>query len=136
MEPRKYILYAEDDEEDQDLLQLAFRSLPEYTLITFEDGDSLLDYFSTTPNTISLVLLDMNMPKSDGITILKRMRSDVALADLPVIIYTTSCDPAIRAQALQLHAELIIKPSRYKDFEMVRDEMVSFLKKKALTPLM
>lgn len=61
----------------------------------FSDGQAVLDFFakgvSNRPDTY-LVLLDIRMPKVDGIEVLRRLKSDPVLAKLPVIMLTTTDD--------------------------------------------
>jgi len=58
------------------------------------DGQAVLDFFAKGvdhPDTF-MVLLDIRMPKVDGIEVLRRLKSDPALAKLPVIMLTTTDD--------------------------------------------
>ena len=58
------------------------------------DGQAVLDFFAkgvAHPDTF-MVLLDIRMPKVDGIEVLRRLKSDPALAKLPVIMLTTTDD--------------------------------------------
>ena len=61
----------------------------------FRDGQAILDFFfkdRPTPGDAFLVLLDIRMPKVDGIEVLRRIKSDPNLRRLPVIMLTTTDD--------------------------------------------
>src|SRR3954465_4380962 len=61
----------------------------------FRDGQAILDFFNQgrPSNTESyLILLDIRMPKVDGIEVLRRLKADPKLRNLPVIMLTTTDD--------------------------------------------
>src|SRR4249920_3879157 len=61
----------------------------------FRDGQALLDFFARLPkgsHESFLVLLDIRMPKIDGIEVLRRLKKDPELSRLPVIMLTTTDD--------------------------------------------
>src|SRR5512147_1764410 len=94
----KRILLAEDDPRDVELTLLA---LEEHKLanevIVVEDGEAALDYllrrgkFSDRPNgNPAVIMLDLKMPKLDGLEVLAAIRSDERLRTIPVVILTSS----------------------------------------------
>lgn len=69
-------------------------------ILRLKDGRETLDFFfrsggglKAEPNSGYLLLLDIKMPKIDGITVLRRLKEDEALRKLPVIMLTTTDDP-------------------------------------------
>jgi CheY-like chemotaxis protein len=86
----------------------------------FSDGQAVLDFFAkgvaNHPDTY-LVLLDIRMPKVDGIEVLRRLKADPALARLPVIMLTTTDDTREinRCYALGCNG-YIQKPVDYEKF--------------------
>jgi CheY-like chemotaxis protein len=65
----------------------------------------------------NLILLDLNLPRHDGMEILQHVRQDCQLADVPVIIFTSSDSPADRLSATHLGVTRFIrKPSLLDDF--------------------
>ena len=61
----------------------------------FRDGQAILDFFfkdRPAPGDAFLVLLDIRMPKIDGIEVLRRLKADPGLRKLPVIMLTTTDD--------------------------------------------
>ncbi len=90
------VLYAEDDENDVFLLQRAFQKANFPGLEVVHDGQQAVDYLSACGRdpvkcpVPSLVLLDINMPFLSGLEVLAWMRNQPAVADLPVVVFTSS----------------------------------------------
>ncbi|MBF0422561.1 MAG: response regulator [Magnetococcales bacterium] len=93
------VLLAEDNEPDQRMVQRGFaRAKLAVRLYTVDDGEACLDFLyhrgafadaqSSPPP--DLLLLDINMPRMDGLEVLRRIRADERLNTLPVVILTTS----------------------------------------------
>lgn len=90
----------------------------------FRDGQAVLDYFfkpganpSAEPNQMYLVLLDIRMPKVDGIEVLRRLKSDRELHKLPVIMLTTTDDAREVERCHELGCNVYIqKPVDYERF--------------------
>ena len=94
------------------------------------DGQLVLDYFArgvAHPDTF-LVLLDIRMPKVDGIEVLRRLKSDPALVKLPVIMLTTTDDTREinRCYALGCNG-YIQKPVDYEKFADVIRNLALFV---------
>ena len=125
MNQLKRILLVEDDPND---LELALEGLSEYNLlnqiVVARDGQEALDYlyrkgrFESRPegNPI-LILLDIKMPKVDGLTVLKQIRSDVNLRMIPVVILTSSKEErdVIEGYRLGVNA-FVVKPVVFHSF--------------------
>ena len=89
------LLIAEDDPDDQWLIQDAIEGacLPAVETHFVGDGVELIDYLQQKdqPQTKpSLVMLDLNMPRKDGRVALREIKADPDLADIPIVILTTS----------------------------------------------
>lgn len=93
------ILMADDDDDDYLLTQKALKqSKLLNTLCRVKDGEELLDYLrqegeyndGTYCGRPGVILLDLNMPRKDGREALKEIKSDPALKDIPVVVFTTS----------------------------------------------
>lgn len=97
----KTILLVEDNPDDRELMRLAFsRSQIEHNLIVFSDGFEALEYllregqYSDRENTLpALILLDLNLPRINGIEVLRRIRAHSELQLLPVVIISSSNEP-------------------------------------------
>ena len=86
----------------------------------FRDGQAVLDYFfkGTHPRPETyLILLDIRMPKVDGIEVLRRLKADPELRKLPVIMLTTTDDTREVERCHQLGCSVYIqKPVDYERF--------------------
>ncbi len=93
------ILMADDDADDRRLTQEAFEEGRLINDVRFvENGEQLLDYLrhegayappAEAPRP-GLILLDLNMPRKDGRTVLKELKGDPELRQIPVVVLTTS----------------------------------------------
>lgn len=123
---RKLILLAEDNLDDILLSQRAFKkSNVANELIVVKDGQECLDYLFAEgkykDRDISIIpeviLLDLKMPKMDGLEVLKRIREDVRTKHLPVVILTTSKEEKDIVQSYCLGANsYITKPVDFDQF--------------------
>jgi CheY-like chemotaxis protein len=103
---RKRILVIEDNPADIELLQLALDDARlQYVLIVIDDGAEALRFFrqegkyanSAVPD---LAILDLNLPKHDGIEIMAAVRANSAFAELPVAVLSSSSSPRDRSKLL------------------------------------
>lgn len=119
------VLFVEDRPEDADL---AIRSLRKHNLINkvklVEDGQEALDYlFKEGPyqgeNYMlpKLVLLDLKLPKVNGLEVLERMKSDPNLKKIPVVVLTSSNEDIDIKKAYELGVNsYIVKPVDFQKF--------------------
>ena len=92
------ILMADDDEDDRRLTREALREGRLANDLRFvENGEDLMDYLrrqgkfaGTDVPRPGLILLDLNMPRKDGRTVLKEIKGDPELRQIPVVVLTTS----------------------------------------------
>ncbi len=86
---KKKILIVEDDPTLMRSLRDVF-SMEGFDLLTAGDGEAAFE--SIVRNSPDLVLLDIILPKMDGMTLLKKLRADARFAQLPVIMLTNKDD--------------------------------------------
>ncbi len=119
------ILLIEDDDVDVMNVQRAFKkgniTSPLHVARHGLQGLEMLRGNSTAPATIStehlLILLDVNMPKMNGIEFLQALRADPKLKSIPVVMLTTSNEEKDRFSAYNLNvAGYIIKPVVFSAF--------------------
>ena len=125
------ILLAEDDPDDILLLRDAFSSLGAREVIDFADnGEQVLKKLQgdTNEELPDLIVVDVNMPRIGGMQTLERLKADKRLKDIPVLIYTTSTNPADEEKSFRLGAQgYIIKPSSFKKLVETAKFFMSFL---------
>lgn len=114
------ILLVEDDQVDVMNVKRAFdRNHITNPLFVAGDGIEGLRMLrtGTVPATRRLVLLDLNMPKMNGIEFLRELRGDPALALTPVVVLTTSNDERDKIDAYKLNvAGYLLKPVTFVNF--------------------
>jgi len=119
------IVLAEDDDGHAALVQRNLqRSGVTNEFVRVRDGQEALDYvlcrgqYAGREATGSLLLLlDINMPRVDGVEVLRRLKSDAATAKLPIIMLTTTDDPREVERCYQLGCSVYVtKPVRYDKF--------------------
>lgn len=110
--PAKSVFIADDDEDDRILLQYAFTlHSPECRLIFAEDGAALMDALRQGHFDPCLIILDMNMPRLNGLEALQLLRRNPAFIHKPIVILTTSSDPVDRQLAFSMGAsDFLTKP--------------------------
>ena len=102
------VLIVDDTADTRDLYSLYFRSLG-FTVITAPDGVAALDAAATQHPDV--VVMDLSMPRMDGVTAIRRMRQDPRSQDIPVILLTGYPERAIGYGALEAGAAaLLTKP--------------------------
>jgi CheY-like chemotaxis protein len=125
------LLVAEDDPDDQEFIQEAIAAVCPPTVETYfvDDGVALMDYFQgdeKPPTRPALIILDLNMPRKDGRAALREMKADGKLADIPVVILTTSNSDVDRNLCQQLGAEgFYRKPSRAAELKAIFMQLCS-----------
>lgn len=122
----KTILLVEDNPSDVGLTRRALeKSRISNDLVVVEDGQEALDYlFGTDPLTgqnvnelPALILLDLKLPKVDGLEVLRQIRADEHTRRLPVVILTTSSEEDDVAQSYDMGANSFIrKPVDFNQF--------------------
>lgn len=117
-EPERYnILMVEDELDDRKLAFQALRKSPFVNDIRcFASGDQLMDFFVNegfySGNLMSfmptIILLDIHVPGTDGLEILKKIRGHPSTADMPVVIITGDTSKALLEKARRLKANAFV----------------------------
>ena len=90
----------------------------ESTVLSFDDGDLALAHIQSEPTASFLILLDINMPKMNGIEFLKEIRNNPDLKHLSVFMVTTSSDESDIKDSYEHNvAGYILKPVDLSEFE-------------------
>jgi CheY-like chemotaxis protein len=117
------VLLADDNPSDVYLIREALREhAVDCMLHVVSDGKEALGVISgetgnADPASISLIILDLNLPRHDGIEILQKLRKSVDLGHIPVVVLTSSDSPRDRVLANELGATRYLrKPSNLEEF--------------------
>jgi len=108
---------ADDDEDDRFLVKSVFDTTWRDCDVVFAtDGVELMEKLEQPESRPALILLGLNMPRMDGFTALRQIRSASRLRAIPVIMFTTSSAPEHVLQAYELGANsFVTKPSSYTE---------------------
>jgi CheY-like chemotaxis protein len=119
------ILMVEDDPKD---VELTLTALEDYNLanevIVTRDGEEALDYlfcrgaFATRPNELpAVMLLDLKLPKVDGLEVLRQVKSDDKLKLIPVVVLTSSREEKDLVSSYRLGVNAyVVKPVDFHEF--------------------
>lgn len=120
MKNARPILLVEDDEIDRMMVRRAFRAFGiANPLLTAGDGEEALELLRSGGEELpALILLDLNMPRMNGIEFLHAVKSDEALRAIPVVILTTSNEPVDKRKCFRCSvAGYLVKPADHRRFE-------------------
>jgi two-component system, response regulator len=130
MEQLKRILFVDDSQRDR---ELALDALETYKIaneiITLRDGAEALDYLyrrgefaGRTCGQPAVILLDLKMPKVDGLEVLRQIKSDPKLRLIPVVMMTSSREEQDLVSSYELGVNAyVVKPVGFQEFvEAVR----------------
>jgi len=113
------ILLVEDNSADAELAIRAFQKNNfSHRIVHLEDGQEALNYLYDSVNeTPRLILLDVKMPKVDGIEVLRKLKSDENKKVIPVVMLTSSKEERDISDSYSLGANAyIVKPVNFTQF--------------------
>jgi chemotaxis family two-component system response regulator Rcp1 len=127
------ILLVEDNASDVDLLEIALKdSIFKLHLNVCSDGEQAMQFlnrerqFKSAPRP-DLVILDLNLPKKTGHEVLKEIKADPELCEIPVAVLTTAAQESDRPKILSYpSAQLFNKPFRFRDYKKVLQSIWDF----------
>lgn len=126
-------------EDNLDHAELVMRSFDEHRIANeirhFTDGQSALDYLLRQGKFVDpqssprpeLVLLDLRLPRVDGLDVLRAIKEDETLKTIPVVILTTSEAEKDIIETYKSHANsYLVKPLGFEDFRKLMDDLGSY----------
>ena len=135
MNPLKPILLVEDNPHDLELTLVALeRGRLANEVIVARDGAEALDYLhkrgqhqGRADGNPAFILLDLKLPKVDGLQVLESIKSSVELRQIPVIMLTSSREEQdlLRSYRLGVNA-YVVKPVGFQEFMQVVQEVGGF----------
>lgn len=130
------ILIAEDDDGHAELIMEGLKESGVCNnMIRFIDGEQAWDFISGKEQNQNLdieksylLLLDINMPKMDGVEVLQKIKSDDKLKNMPVIMLTTTDDPREVEKCYALGCNVYVtKPVNFTKFAEVLKRLGMFI---------
>ena len=119
MKREKNILLVEDDQIDVMMVQRALRELHVTNQLDIvQNGEEALEFLTDKGNRVPcIILLDLNMPKMNGIEFMKAARREELLSKIPVIVLTTSKEEQDKTESFKLGVSgYMLKPVDYQQF--------------------
>jgi CheY-like chemotaxis protein len=129
------ILLVDDNLNDIELTRTALESGNHVgNIITARDGAEALDYLyrrgkfqSCPPGNPVVVFLDLKMPKVDGLEVLRQMKSDASLKNIPIVMLTSSREEADLFKSYELGVNAyVVKPVGFEEFVGAVRQLGSF----------
>ena len=127
------VLLIEDESSDSTLISEAFKNVSFYAKIyAVEDGEEAMQYLLQLGKYMEaeipdLILLDLNLPKRNGFSLLNEFKTSSKFRRIPVIVIATDGSPEIVKKAYQLQANsFITKPSELDGFYNMVKELENF----------
>ncbi|MEJ0103539.1 MAG: response regulator [Bacteroidota bacterium] len=120
------IFLAEDDRDDSFLFQEALNKIGYRTVLSVAQDGELLTEMLEKNAVPDFIFLDLNMPKKDGYSCLREIRSSAKLDRVPVIIMSTSSNEQSIERAYNEGADLYVrKPDNFADLQKIIETCIS-----------
>ena len=133
MTEKQTILCVDDDLDDLHLLQKAIHTTgPGFDIIEAYNGVEAIEHLERMKqegNLPALIVLDINMPKMDGRETLLSIKNDNQLAEIPVVILSTSSSILDRIFFHKKNIEYITKPIHFDTLLAIAGKLLSFVKR-------
>jgi two-component system, response regulator len=131
----KFILLAEDDAVVAELVLHTLATMtPAPTVVHVRDGVDALDFLygrgqfeNRSQGSPAVVLLDVKMPRLDGLEVLRQVKGDERLRTTPIVMLTSSQDERDVRESYSLGANAyVVKPVEYRKFSFVLQQIEIF----------
>ncbi|CAG5074698.1 Chemotaxis protein CheY [Dyadobacter sp. CECT 9623] len=124
------VLLADDDSDDRFFIQQAFKSCGvSAKVIEAENGAELINFLKKPDLNVSLIILDMNMPKMNGLEAMTQIKAMPHVAEIPVVMISTSPSQDLYEKAYKAGVQSFMpKPNTFDEF----NDLVGLLKQRFL----
>jgi CheY-like chemotaxis protein len=122
------ILFIEDDAIESMKLNRTISKWPvKHNIIQAKNGEEALEFLNGPEKLPDIILLDLNMPRMNGIEFLRILKDDAELRYLPTVVLTTSENRADLLECYRIGiAGYIIKPLKYEDYEDKIQKLIAY----------
>ena len=133
--PHGFILLAEDDAVVAELILHTLATMtPAPNVVHVRDGVEAMDFLSVrgsfahrAPGNPAVVLLDVKMPRLDGLEVLRQVKTSERLKTTPVVMFTSSQDERDVRQSYLLGANAyVVKPVEFRRFAFILQHLETF----------
>ena len=125
----KTILFVDDDIDDRDLMaEIVQKINPSVNAVFAQNGLEAIEYLNTKKEMAQLpclIVLDLNMPFLDGKETYKKIKEELQLQAVPVIIFTSSLNPNDKVLFTNLGVEFYTKPDDFGYYNTLISRMVN-----------
>lgn len=127
MEKQLNFLLIDDDADDRELFEIALENMTNKVNCTSAASCSeALQMLNSEHVKPDYIFLDLNMPQMSGRECLAALKQTIKLANIPVIIFSTSSDPRDRSDTQEMGAiDFITKPSKTSELSRLLDHFVT-----------
>lgn len=126
---RSVLLLEEDPVAAAHAKQACALSDPPVHLTLVQNSDEALEWMAgvTAQDLPNLLLLDLNLPKLSGLAVMRRLRMEVLLKDLPVVVFSSVHEPADVQQSYQVGANSFVeKPQSVDEFSKLLSTQIAY----------
>jgi CheY-like chemotaxis protein len=124
----RYLIYADDDEDDILLFETYFSHIGNIRILSFFNGQEVLDYLTPLESDQfpSFIILDINMPVLSGWETVARLKADNRYRHIPLVMFTTSLPELERERVKQYQVEVVTKPFKRQDARGIAEKLLSY----------
>lgn len=124
------IVLVEDNPSDVELILHGFQQvgIASYVKVLY-DGDEALTYLIHTPEIQQpdVVILDLKLPKINGLEVLKQIRNNLSTREIPVVVFTSSSEMRDIQECRNNGVDLyLVKPVNHDDFKRALAQIIRF----------
>ena len=126
MSQNQLLFLVDDDVDDQEIFKSTLIKINKaFKVLTANNGHEALQFLSSLDELPGNIFVDLNMPRMGGLQFLKEIKKTDTLKHIPVIIYSTSANPADIAVTRELGADrFITKPSKFSELCQVLESLL------------
>ena len=96
------VLVVEDSENSAAMLEIAFLGIPNVAVLLTASAVEAMRILDSGDAHVNVIVTDLNMPRMDGFELIRRVRADRRLANLPIIVVSADTDPTTPSRVAEL----------------------------------